>query len=52
MNIFFLDKDPVISADYHCNKHVVKMVTEYAQILSSAAVICGCADPLLYRNVP
>lgn len=36
MNIFFLDRDPVICAQYHCDRHVVKMVTEYSQLLSSA----------------
>lgn len=36
MNVFYLDKDPVKCAQYHCDKHVVKMITEYAQLLSSA----------------
>jgi len=36
MNIFYLDKDPKIAAQMHCDKHVVKMVLEYAQILSTA----------------
>lgn len=36
MNIFFLDGDPELAARYHCNKHVVKMVTETAQLLSTA----------------
>lgn len=36
MNIFYLDPDPVVAARYHCNKHVVKMVTETAQLLSTA----------------
>lgn len=35
MNIFFLDKDPVLCAQYHVDKHVVKMIVEYAQILST-----------------
>lgn len=35
MNIFFLDKDPVKAAQYHCNKHVVKMIVETLQILSA-----------------
>ena len=37
MNIFFLDKHPVIAAQMQCNKHVVKMVLETAQMLSTAA---------------
>jgi len=36
MNIFVLDKDPVISAEYHCDKHVVKMILEASQMLSTA----------------
>ena len=33
MNLFVLDQDPVAAASYHCDKHVVKMVLETAQIL-------------------
>lgn len=33
MNIFFLSNDARECAMYHCNKHVVKMILEYAQIL-------------------
>ena len=36
MNIFKLDDDPVISAQEQCDKHVVKMPTESAQMLSTA----------------
>jgi len=36
MNIFFLDSCPVNSAQYLCDKHVVKMVLESAQLLSTA----------------
>ena len=36
MNIFHLDKDPRICARYHCDKHVVKMILETAQMLSTA----------------
>ena len=36
MNIFFLDIDPKTSASYHCDKHVVKMIIESAQLLSTA----------------
>ena len=37
MNIFFLHKDPKIAARMQCDKHVVKMVLETAQMLSTAA---------------
>jgi hypothetical protein len=36
MNIFVLDTDPVKAAKAHCDKHVVKMILETAQILCSA----------------
>ena len=36
MNIFYLDKSASISAKLHCDKHVVKMIVEYAQLLSTA----------------
>jgi hypothetical protein len=36
MNIFHLDKNPKICASYHCDKHVVKMILETAQMLSTA----------------
>lgn len=35
MNIFYLDHDPKLAAQYHCDKHVVKMCIEYAQLLST-----------------
>lgn len=35
MNIFILSKDPVEAARAQCNKHVVKMVTETAQLLTT-----------------
>lgn len=36
MNIFYLDDNPALAAKYHCNKHVVKMILETAQLLCSA----------------
>lgn len=36
MNIFVLDNDPVIAAQQQCDKHVVKMIVESAQMLSTA----------------
>jgi hypothetical protein len=35
MNVFVLDNDPIISAQQHCDKHVVKMIIESAQMLST-----------------
>ena len=36
MNIFYLNNDPRLCAQAHCDKHANKMIIEYAQILSSA----------------
>jgi len=36
MNIFILDNDKTMSAQYHADKHLVKMILEQTQILSSA----------------
>jgi len=36
MNLFILDKDPVQAAQLQCDKHVVKMIVESAQMLSTA----------------
>lgn len=36
MNIFYLDWNTEICSQYHCDKHVVKMIIEYAQLMSTA----------------
>jgi hypothetical protein len=36
MNIFYLHNDPRICAEMHNDKHCVKMILEYAQLLSTA----------------
>lgn len=36
MNIFFLDWNPQLAAQYHNDKHVVKMIVESTQMLSTA----------------
>jgi hypothetical protein len=35
MNIFVLSLNPRIAAELHCDKHVVKMILETAQLLYS-----------------
>lgn len=35
MNIFYLSSDPIQSAQMQCDKHVVKMILETAQLLCS-----------------
>jgi len=34
MNLFILDQDPQLSAEYHTDRHIVKMPTETAQMIS------------------
>ena len=41
MNIFVLDRDPKIAATMLCDKHVVKMIVETAQMLCTAASKLG-----------
>ena len=49
MNIFHLDKSAEVSALYHCDKHVVKMILETGQMLSTAYQRhCGI-DEELYK---
>lgn len=54
MNIFILDKDPKLSAQYHCDKHVVKMILETAQLLCGAHWSVNKEAPykLSHRNHP
>ena len=48
MNIFFLDWDTEKCAKYHCDKHVVKMILETAQLLCGAPHVTHQA-PTKYR---
>ena len=36
MNIFYLNSNPRLCAKYHVDKHCVKMIVEYSQLLSTA----------------
>jgi hypothetical protein len=36
MNIFYLDNNPKVCAEMHNDKHCIKMILEYAQLLSTA----------------
>lgn len=49
MNIFVLDKNPKLAAQYHCDKHVVKMCLETAQILCSVRHKIGNKTEIPYR---
>ena len=54
MNIFILDKDIRLSAKYHCDKHVVKMILECTQLLSTALRLTGVDQGyrLTHKNHP
>lgn len=41
MNIFMLDGDPKIAAQSHCDKHIVKMPLETAQLMCTALWLNG-----------
>ena len=49
MNVFYLDHDPVKAAQYHNDKHCVKMVTETAQLLCNALRHRGWDEDWMYR---
>ena len=49
MNVFVLDKDPAKAAQYHCDKHVNKMIVEHLQMLSIVAAI-NDLDPAKRTN--
>lgn len=50
MNIFALSSCPVRAAQYQCDKHVVKMILESAQLLSSAHHMTESKyAPLVYK---
>ena len=55
MNIFYLDECPVESAKAQCDKHVVKMILESAQMLCTAHHEYGNHDvpyKVAHRNHP
>ena len=45
MNIFVVDEDPVVAAQQLCDKHVVKMILETAQMLCTVARDRGYEAP-------
>lgn len=51
MNIFILNPSPSISASYHCDQHIHKMILESAQMLSSACHTRGFSElfPYIYK---
>jgi len=55
MNIFILSWNPYVCAFWHCDKHCVKMILEYAQMLSTAHrvldVIDECDDRVVLYKI-
>lgn len=53
MNIFALSLNVILCAIYHHDKHVVKMILEYAQILSTCHHVMDPenANPKLYKKI-
>ena len=55
MNVFCLDADPKKCAEYHCDKHVIKMILETAQLLCSVHHVTsnnGAPYKLTHKNHP
>jgi len=48
MNIFVLDRDPALAATMMCDKHVVKMILETAQMMCTVVATYGHSTP--YRS--
>ena len=49
MNIFVLDSDPIKCSQYHCDKHVVKMILETTQLLCNVHHVVGTDLDIPYR---
>lgn len=47
MNVFYTNEDPIVCADEHCITHTNKMITEYAQLLSTTHRVL---DGVPFRN--
>ena len=54
MNIFVLDEKVEKCAEYHCDKHVIKMILESAQMLSAVVRLNGhdIGYKLTHKNHP
>lgn len=50
MNIFYLHPDPKKCAEMHLDKHCVKMILEYSQLLSTAHRVLDGIDNVLPDN--
>ena len=54
MNIFVLHLNPIIAAQMHCDRHVVKMIIESAQLLYCCILVHGVMyhDPDIIETAP
>ena len=52
MNIFYISEDPVQAAQWMVDKHVVKMILESAQLLSTAHRVLDGMEQVRQRLVP
>lgn len=52
MNIFYLHHNAGLAARYHCDKHVVKMIVEYAQLMSTAHRMIDGHEITVSRGAP
>lgn len=50
MNIFYLDDDPFKAAGFMYDQHVVKMILETAQLLSTAHHVLGSGTSEMYKK--
>lgn len=50
MNIFILDENAKLNAQMHCDKHVVKMILEYCQLMSTACHASGFGTDTMYKK--
>jgi hypothetical protein len=50
MNLFILDSNPVIAAQMNCDKHVVKIILEACQMLSTAHHFYGMQSKVIYSR--
>lgn len=52
MNIFFLDENPKLNAQYHNNSHCIKMILETAQLLCSVHHVTDQVNDQVNDQVP
>jgi hypothetical protein len=50
MNIFYVHEDPATCAQQHVDKHVVKMILEYAQLMSTAHRVLDGVETVGFSN--